>query len=111
MDLLLYMQGENRKMRFRNSTAKNRPSFKNSSSDLSPSSWIEIRLSSNKGEKTVHLAKVTAVLKYSDSEIMLRLHRESVSFTGRHLVFSSYRNGSATVTGLLENVAFDGGRR
>ena len=83
---------------------------KNLPSDLSPTSWMEIRLSSRKGEKTVHLAKVRAVLRYSDSEIMLRMERETVSFHGRSLVFSSYRNGSATVVGILDNIVFSGGK-
>ncbi len=97
-------------MRFRNNTARSRLFGKSLSSDLSPSSWIEIRLSVHRGEKTVHLAKVTAVLRYSDSEIVLRLEKENVIFTGKRLVFSSYHNGSATVAGILEKVAFEGGR-
>ncbi len=101
----------NSKKKNREAVACKQSMLPSTGSDLAASCWVEIRLSSKGTDKTIHLCSVNAVLRYTAEEIALRLGKETVIFLGKNMVFSSYRNGSASITGKLDSISFLGGNR
>ena len=75
---------------------------------FSASSIIEVRCFARNGMKSVYLCEAEKILKYSTCEIVLRLHRESISFLGEGLLLSGFRSGTVEITGGIREIVFGG---
>lgn len=73
---------------------------------LSVSSIMEVRSFSHNGTKNIYLCEAEKILKYNESEIVLRLHRESVSFFGEAMLLTGFRSGTVEVRGRIKEIVF-----
>ena len=76
------------------------------SSMLSATGIIEVRCFSRNGRKSIYLCEAEKILKYTESEIVLRLKKENVSFLGKQLSLLGFRTGSVEITGNITEIAF-----